>query len=107
MKTAVVPGQAAGASKPLSAACRAAIAQEIARYPHARTALLPALKLAQQEVGWLPPSVVAEVADLVGVSHAQAQELTTFYSMLHTEPHGKLLVEVCTQLPCGSVCSIE
>jgi len=100
MKAAVVPGPARAAA-PLSASCRAAITAEVARYPQARTALLPALKLAQQEVGWLPPAVVAEVADLVGVSHAQAQELTTFYSMLHTAPHGELLVEVCTQLPCG------
>jgi NADH-quinone oxidoreductase subunit F len=85
----------------LSASCRSAIQSEVAKYPKSRTALLPALKLAQQEVGWLPPEVVAQVADLVGVSHAQAQELTTFYSMLHTEPHGKLHVEVCTQVPCG------
>ena len=85
----------------LSAACRDAIKAEVAKYPKPRTALLPSLKLAQKEVGWLPPEVVAQVADLVGVSHAQAQELTTFYSMLHTEPHGRLHVEVCTQVPCG------
>ena len=60
-----------------------------------------ALKLAQAEVGYLPPEVVAEVAELVGVSHAAAQELTTFYSMLRTEPTGKQHVEVCVQLPCA------
>ena len=85
----------------LSETCRAAILAERAKYPQPRTALLPALKIAQAEVGFLPPAIVAMVADLVGVSHAQAQELTTFYSMLHTEPHGKRLVQVCTQLPCG------
>ena len=85
----------------LSAQTRQRIQQEVAQYPQARTALLPALKLAQQQVGHLPPAIVAEVADLVGVAHASAQELTTFYSMLHTEPHGKLLVEVCVQMPCG------
>jgi NADH-quinone oxidoreductase subunit E len=57
--------------------------------------------LAQDEVGYLPPAVVAEVADLVGVSHAAAVELTTFYSMLRTEPAGRLRVEVCVQLPCA------
>jgi NADH-quinone oxidoreductase subunit F len=85
----------------LSAATRAAIQQEVAKYPHFRTALLPSLKLAQKDVGYLPPEIIAEVADLVGVSHAAANELTTFYSMLHTEPHGKLAVEVCVQMPCG------
>lgn len=77
------------------------IKAQVAAYPKPRTALLPALKLAQEEVGYLPPEVVAEVADLVGVSHAAAQELTTFYSMLRTAPSGKLRVEVCVQLPCA------
>jgi NADH-quinone oxidoreductase subunit F len=95
-----VPQPAAGEAL-LSAACREAILAERARYPHPRSALLPALKLAQAEVGYLPPAVVAAVAELVGVSGAQAQELTTFYSMLHREPTGKKLVQVCTQVPCG------
>ncbi len=85
----------------LSTATRTAIQQEVLRYPHFRTALLPSLKLAQREIGYLPPSILNEVADLVGVSHAAAYELTTFYSMLHTKPHGRLAVEVCVQLPCG------
>ena len=85
----------------LGEATKQAIRAEIAKYPHFRTALLPALKLAQEQIGWLPAELIAEVADLVGVSHASAHELTTFYSMLHTKPHGRLLVEVCVQMPCG------
>jgi NADH-quinone oxidoreductase subunit F len=85
----------------LSAQCKEAILAERAAYPQPRTALLQALKIAQAEVGFLPPSIVAAVADLIGVSHAQAQELTTFYSMLHTERHGERVVQVCTQVPCG------
>ena len=56
--------------------------------PQRRTALLPALKIAQYEVGWLPPEAIAEVADLVGVSHAAALELATFYSMLQRRAAG-------------------
>jgi NADH-quinone oxidoreductase subunit E len=85
----------------LSTETREKIKAEVAAYPRARTALLPALKLAQDEIGYLPPEAVAEVAELVGVSHADAQTLTTFYSMLRTEPTGKLRVEVCVQLPCA------
>jgi len=85
----------------LSAETQEKIKAQVAAYPKTRTALLPALKLAQAEVGYLPPEVVAEVAELVGVSHAAAQELTTFYSMLRTEPTGKQHVEVCVQLPCA------
>ncbi len=95
------PATAAPGHHKLSAACEAAILAERAVYPHPRTALLPALKLAQAEIGWLPPPIVARVADLIGVSHPQAQELTTFYSMLHTKPHGERLVQVCAQVPCG------
>jgi NADH-quinone oxidoreductase subunit E len=85
----------------LSADTRDKINAQLTRYPKRRTALLPALKIAQDEVGYLPAEVVAEVAELVGVSHAAAQELTTFYSMLRTEPAGKWRVEVCVQLPCA------
>jgi NADH-quinone oxidoreductase subunit E len=85
----------------LSAETREKIKAQVAAYPKKRTALLPALKLAQDEVGYLPPEVVAAVADLVGVSHAAAQELTSFYSMLRTEQCGTRRVEVCVQLPCA------
>jgi NADH-quinone oxidoreductase subunit E len=86
----------------LSETTESHIRAEVARYqPHTRTALLPALKLAQAELGWLPPDAIARVADLVGVSHAAAAELSRFYSMLHTEYHGRVYVEVCVQLPCA------
>jgi NADH-quinone oxidoreductase subunit E len=86
----------------LSEVTESRIRAEVARYqPHQRTALLPALKHAQAELGWLPPDAIARVADLVGVSHAAAAELSQFYSMLHTEDHGRVYVEVCVQLPCA------
>jgi NADH-quinone oxidoreductase subunit E len=85
----------------LSLEAQEKIKARVAAYPKRRTALLPALKLAQDEVGYLPPEVVAQVAELVGVSHADAHTLTTFYSMLRTEPSGRQRVEVCVQLPCA------
>lgn len=85
----------------LSEETRAAITDLIDRYPERRTALLPALKLAQRDAGWLPPDAVAEAADLVGVPHAAALELAAFYTMLHTEPVAPTQVVVCAQLPCA------
>lgn len=85
----------------LSEDTRTRILAEASRYPKRRTALLPALKLAQEEVGWLPPEAVAEVASLVGVSSAAANELLTFYTMLRDRPGGTAHVEVCVQLPCA------
>ena len=85
----------------LSEATRQAIAKLAGRYPERRTALLPALKVAQAEVGYLPPEVIAETADLVGVPHAAALELAVFYTMLHTEPGPATRIVVCAQLPCA------
>src|SRR5215208_4481424 len=86
----------------LSETTESNIRAEVSRYqPHHRTALLPSLKHAQAELGWLPPQAIARVADLVGVSHAAAAELARFYSMLHTEDHARVYVDVCVQLPCA------
>jgi NADH-quinone oxidoreductase subunit E len=85
----------------LSDKTRAAIEALAVLYPERRTALLPALKVAQAEAGYLPPEVIAETADLVGVPHSAALELAVFYTMLHTEPEPATRVVVCAQLPCA------
>lgn len=85
----------------LSDALKEQIRREVARYPQKKTALLPSLKLAQKEHGWLSPDVQKAVAEQVGVPHSAATELATFYSMLHTEEPAQVRVEVCIQLPCA------
>src|SRR5438067_8825184 len=87
----------------LSDVTRSSITAEVAKYPNPKTALLPALKLAQNEKGWLARETLAEVADLVGLPHSHAVELATFYSMLFTEAVAPVRVEVCVQLPCALV----
>jgi NADH-quinone oxidoreductase subunit E len=79
--------------------------QEIkAQYPMARSAVLPALRLAQERHdGWLPPEALQEVADALDLTAAQVQAVASFYDMLHLEPVGKHLVEVCTNLSCALV----
>src|ERR671935_3011601 len=86
---------------PLSDPTRAAICKLVEQYPERRTALLPALKLAQADVGYLPREAIAEAADLVGVPHSAALELAEFYTMLHTAPGPPTHVVVCAQLPCA------
>jgi NADH-quinone oxidoreductase subunit E len=85
----------------LSAGTRSEIERLVARFPERRSALLPALKLAQRDAGWLPPAAIAEAADLVGVPHSAALEIAEFYTMLHTEPGPATRVVVCAQLPCA------
>jgi NADH-quinone oxidoreductase subunit E len=85
----------------LSEHTRAEIRRLAAMYPERRTALLPALKLAQADVGYLPPEAIAEAADVVGVPHSAALELAQFYTMLHTQPGPARRLIVCAQLPCA------
>jgi NADH-quinone oxidoreductase subunit E len=79
-----------------------AIQEERARYPEgSRSALLPALRLAQEEHGWLSPEVMREVADALDVTPAFVASIATFYDQFNTEPVGEHLVEVCTNVSCA------
>jgi NADH-quinone oxidoreductase subunit E len=77
--------------------------QEIAaRYPDSRSAVLPALRLAQERHdGWLPPEAVSEVAEALELTPAYCQAVASFYDMYHLAPTGKHVVEVCTNLSCA------
>ena len=72
----------------------------IALYPYPRSALIPICHLAQEQDGWLTPEAVDEIAELVGVEPAQVLGTASFYDMLHTEPVGKYVVSVCTNIAC-------
>ena len=76
--------------------------REIAsRFPDARSATIPALRLAQERHGWLPPEAFGEVADALGLTPAYCRAVASFYDMFHLEPVGEHLVEVCTNLSCA------
>lgn len=79
--------------------------QEIAaQYPVRRSALLPALRLAQEaHGGWLPPEAFREVAEALDLTPAYCKSVASFYDMFHLEPVGKHLVEVCTNVSCALV----
>jgi NADH-quinone oxidoreductase subunit E len=74
------------------------------RFPEgSRSATIPALRLAQEEYGWLPPEALREVADALDLTPAYCHAVASFYDMFHLEPVGKHLVEVCTNLSCALV----
>jgi NADH-quinone oxidoreductase subunit E len=75
----------------------------MAQYPDPRSATLPALRLAQERYGWLPPEALREVADALGETPAYCQAVASFYDMFHLEPVGAQLVEVCTNVSCALV----
>ena len=80
----------------------AALAPILSRYPVERkaAAMIPALRIGQEIFGWLPPAVQALAADRLGTSAARAEEVATFYQMLQTDPVGRHVVEVCTNVSC-------
>jgi NADH-quinone oxidoreductase subunit E len=81
---------------------RAAVAKMRATYPDERSAVLPALRLAQERHGgWLPEEAFREVADALDTTPAFCLSIASFYDMFHTEPVGRHLVEVCTNVSCA------
>jgi NADH-quinone oxidoreductase E subunit len=82
----------------------AAQIQELAAgYPQSRSAVLPALRLAQEQYGWLSPEALREVADALDLTPAYCQAVASFYDMFHMTPVGRHLVEVCTNISCALV----
>ncbi len=78
------------------------IQQVAAQYPQRRSAIIPALRLAQEaHGGWLPPDAFREVADALELTPAYCRSIASFYDMFRLEPVGRTLVEVCTNISCG------
>lgn len=65
-----------------------------------RSAVIPMLLYAQDEVGAVTEEVVQEVANRCGVERLQVDEVVGYYSMLHRYPMGKCHVQVCTNISC-------
>jgi NADH-quinone oxidoreductase subunit E len=84
----------------LSAENRARAEAIVALYPEARSALLPLCHLAQSEHGYLREASMEDIAKLVGCSPAEVRGTASFYDMLHTEPVGRYVFAVCTNIAC-------
>jgi NADH-quinone oxidoreductase subunit E len=72
----------------------------VARYPSARSAMLPCLHLVQEETGYITPEGVQAVADAIGVKTDEVESVVTFYSMYSQEPKGRYIIKVCTSISC-------
>ena len=74
------------------------------RYPEGtRSAILPALRLAQERHGWLSREALEETAEALELTPAYCYSVASFYDMLHVEPIGHHTIEVCTNVCCGLV----
>lgn len=79
------------------------IDREVAKFPmdQKQSAVMAALAIAQDETGWLPPEIMQDIADYLGMPAIAVQEVATFYNMYNTKPVGKYKISVCTNLPCA------
>ncbi len=69
--------------------------------PLGRSGLLPALHLAQKHYGWLSQEVAAQVAETLTLPLADVHGVIEFYSMFYSQPVGKKIIRVCTDMTCA------
>lgn len=71
------------------------------RYPDQKSAIMPALYIAQEHLGWVTPEAVQWVSEKVGVPPVHVMEVATFYTMYYKKPVGKYHFQVCRTLSCA------
>ena len=83
-----------------SPALAARFERMVTLYPMRRSALVPMLLYAQDEIGYLSDAVISEVALRIGITELDVRNVISYYSLLHTTPGGKYHVQVCTNISC-------
>ncbi len=78
----------------------ARFAEMVPHYPTKRSALVPTLLYAQDEIGFLSNEVIAELAGRLDLTELEVRNVISYYSMLTTKPRGKFNVQVCTNISC-------
>ena len=82
----------------LSAKAKKDIAVWVKKYPKGRqrSALIPALWIAQKDAGgWLPELALRELGDMLDMAYIRVYEVATFYTMFNLEPVGMHFVQMC------------
>ena len=72
----------------------------VTHYPTKRSALVPMLLFAQDEIGHLSDEVITDLAQRVDLTELEVRNVISYYSLLHTKPMGKYHVQVCTNISC-------
>ncbi|HTM62854.1 MAG TPA: NADH-quinone oxidoreductase subunit NuoE [Burkholderiales bacterium] len=91
----------------LSAKSLQLIDKEIKKYPLKQSAVMGALIVAQDEMGWLSTETMDFVAQYLGMPPVAVYEVASFYTMYNLKPSGKYKLTVCTCLPCGLQGSLD
>lgn len=76
------------------------------KYPDKRSLTLPALRIAQEEIGYVSEPAMIDLAELLDLTPIQIYEVATFYSQFNMKPVGTYLIQVCKTLSCALVGAI-
>jgi NADH-quinone oxidoreductase subunit E len=85
----------------LSSASRAEIGAHLAKYPTKRSAIIPALHIAQREHGYITTEAVNDVAEILELEPTEVRAVAGFYSLFYKEKVGKYVIHFCNDLPCA------
>ena len=82
---------------------RARFDEIVKRYPpdRRRSAVLPALYLAQQQQGYITANAIRHVAEALGITRADVEDVVSFYTMFYRKPVGRFVLQVCRTLSCA------
>ena len=82
---------------------RARFDQVMLRYPadRKRSAVLPALYLVQAQQGYITANAMRHVAERLGITRAEVEDVASFYTMFYTKPVGTFVLQVCRTLSCA------
>jgi NADH-quinone oxidoreductase E subunit len=82
---------------------RARFDEIVKRYPpdRRRSAVLPALYLAQDQQGYITANAIRHVAEVLGITPADVEDVVSFYTMFYTKPVGRFVLQVCRTLSCA------
>ncbi len=85
----------------LSAAAESRIEELKGKYPSTKSAIMPALYIAQEELGWVNDEAVEWVAERLSLAPSHVMQVATFYTMYYKKPVGKYHFQVCRTLSCA------
>jgi NADH-quinone oxidoreductase subunit E len=78
----------------------AEIHHEMEHYEDPRAASIEALKIVQQQRGWVPDGAIFAIADVLGIPAPDVEGVATFYNMIFRRPVGRHVIKVCDSISC-------
>ena len=66
-----------------------------------KSAILYALFMVQEQQGWVSASAMRHVAEVIGCTPAEVEDVVSYYAMFYRQPVGKYVLQVCRTLSCA------